>query len=436
MILLLFLYNLIFTLILGVGILPFYLYSLKNKRFREGFLERLGFYTPTLRLDQGSGKRIWVHAASLGEVWVARAIIEALLTLAPQLDIVLSTITSTGNRAAKDIFQGKVRVIYFPLDHPLCVRRALHQIQPRAFIGLETEIWPNFITQTRARKIPLLLAHGRISARSFRNYYRLKGLFAKLFSSFQIYSMIAEEGAERIQKLGADPSRIRVAGSAKLDGLFIRLEEEKKKISGTILLIPKDDLVWAAGSTRTGEEEIVLSVYQRLRKDFPGLILILAPRHLDRLEKVEELIKKQGLPYQLLSEIVSGKKERLNQIILVDTMGDLFGLYQWASVVFCGASLVPKGGQNPLEPAIWGKPVLYGPHMEDFKEATALLQDLQMGFMVHNEMELYTRIKDFLSHPQVMRSMEEKGNEMSNFRGAAVAHAQNIYEVLGQKGVL
>jgi 3-deoxy-D-manno-octulosonic-acid transferase len=242
--------------------------------------------------------------------------------------------------------------------------------------------------------------------------------------------MIGNQEAQRIQALGADPARITVSGSAKLDGLYLRLKEEDGAHRFENLNLGNRDLVWVAGSTRTGEEEILLEAYGHLIRSYPGLVLILVPRHLNRIRAIMRILAARGLKFELFSEIASAKASRSHPIVLVDRMGELFSLYRLADIVFCGASLVPKGGQNPLEPAAWGKVVLYGPHMEDFQEATGLLTNLGVGFIVEDGKELVTIMEKFLSDPIALKEMGKRGRELFQFKGAAMAHAKIIYEKL------
>lgn len=362
-------------------------------RLRGNWPQRLGLVP---RLDLGPRPRVWVHAVSVGEVQVAAALMEALGKTASHPAVWLTTATLAGLEAAQEMLPPGTPVLMFPLDAYASPGRALARLGPDLVIILETELWPNFIKASRRQGVKVMLANGRISPRSVAWYRRFRFLFREVLGYVDLMAMIQPEDRDRIISIGADPGRVQVAGSAKYDLLLARAEEGRAARLGRELGIAPDRPVLVAGSTRSGEEVLVLDVFERLRKEFPDLGLILAPRHVDRSDEVEALIRGRGL-----SLVRRGRNAAriatAPDVILVDVMGELFFLYGLATVAFCGASLVPLGGQNPLEPAVWGKPVLYGPFMEDFLDARQILEDAGAGRTVQNQDDFFQQARELLS---------------------------------------
>ena len=381
----LFLYN---TLIILSILLfsPVILYKLlTDKRYRTGLSERLG-NIPDAVIGAMSGQRpIWFHAASVGEVIASQKLLEGIRERFPDRKLLVSTFTPTGNKAAKEKLKAD-GVIFLPLDFPWAVNRAVNKVNPSALILMETELWPNLIRKAGSLQIPVVVVNGRISDRSYGKYWFISPLLQKVFESITLFLMQSEGDAQRIITLGAEPSRVTVTGNIKFD-----LKPADKAIGfmeswgGPVLL---------AGSTRTGEESPVLDVYKGLRDRYPALKLVLAPRHLDRVREVEGILKEKGLQFVRRSE-VSEKIE--SPILLLDTLGELASFYKYGTIVFIGGTLIPVGGHNPLEPALYGKPVLFGPHMENFRDIAQILIDSGGGVRVNDAEELMSWIERLLA---------------------------------------
>jgi 3-deoxy-D-manno-octulosonic-acid transferase len=424
------LYNILSGILFLVGFPFFILYNLAQGKYSDRLVERLGRYPQALRPDDSlpNARPIWIHAVSVGEVKAAAALTQKIKEQLPDVPILLSTTTPAGRETAEKLLGNKIPLIYYPLDFFLCVKRALKFFRPRAFIALETELWPNFLFQAHKSGSKLILVNGRISERSFKRYSKIRWLLGPLLKKFRVLMVRHPDDAGNFISLGAGPDQVRVLGNIKYDGLVNQAQGALKISLRQRLHLNGEGPVIVAGSTRGGEEVILLSVYKRLKDSFPGLILILAPRHINRCPELETLLQRQGVAYQLYSQIRGQRKEA---VILIDRIGDLFALYSLATLVFCGASLVPKGGQNILEPVAWGKPVFYGPYMEDFKDARDLLEKAGAGIQVADEIELYERMHYLLGHPEEGAEKGEAGRQaLKSQTGLTQTAAERIAEII------
>jgi 3-deoxy-D-manno-octulosonic-acid transferase len=358
-------YNVLATVLLLIG-LPFSpLLYLFGKRYRMGLGERLGFYGRGVRGAVKGSRPVWIHAASVGEILAATGLVEQIKKRFPSRPIVISAFTSTGYEMARRTFT-RDAVIFFPLDHPWVVKRALLTFDPSLVVFLETEIWPNMLRSAHRRGVPTLLLSGRLSVRSFQKYALLSWFFRDVLRNFTFMGMQTEDDAIRAQRLGADPLRLAVTGNVKLagsangpepDGEVSDCPDVKKNAGGRRLLV--------AGSSHRGEEEILLEVYRRLKPCFPDLKMVLAPRHPQRFAEVERLLKASGLAFEKKSQ-VNGQNFLLPDLFLLDTLGELPKFYAAGDIAFVGGSLVDVGGHNLLEPARLRRPILFGPYMANF----------------------------------------------------------------------
>jgi 3-deoxy-D-manno-octulosonic-acid transferase len=412
------------------GLPPFWLYTRLTGRFRKGLKERLGF-VPLQGLRAGHpSRRIWVHAASLGEVRVARSITNHLEKLIPDCEVILSTSTDHGHDLACELFD-RESVLYAPFDFLPSVRKTLSAVNPEVMVFLETEIWPAWITETHRRGIPCALIHGRISKRSIRKYLTFRPLFRDVLNHMATFSMITEQDARRIKDMGADPKRVEVNGNAKHDLLTSQIDPAIEARMQKLLGLKPSQPVFVGGSTREGEEEILLNVYKRLSKEFPEALLVIAPRHIMRTSSVENLVRQQGLEVQLWTDLVRHGVKRTAPVVIVDTFGDLFKIYSVGTIIFCGASLVPLGGQNPLEPAVWGKMVFYGSSMEDFQDARRILEQERAGVEVKDSEAFAERALFFLNHQEELQEAGRRAKEaVLHSQGASKRHAEVIARLM------
>ena len=291
--------------------------------------------------------RCWIHAVSVGEAAAAAPLVRGIRGRWPALGIVVTTVTPTGARIVAGELGRVATHRYFPIDLPGPVRRALGAVRPRFFVGMETELWPNFLRALASRGVPSMIANGRISDRSFKRYRLVRPLVARMLARITVFAMQSEEDARRIIALGAPAERVVVTGNLKTDLVPAPSSTDWEALLG----LGPDDLLWIAGSTHRGEEAAVLDVFERLRPQFPALRLVLAPRHPERAAEVERLIAERGLRPIRRTALGPGGAARGAAVIL-DTVGELADLYRLAAVVFVGGSLVPAGGHNMLEPAL------------------------------------------------------------------------------------
>jgi 3-deoxy-D-manno-octulosonic-acid transferase len=408
----------------------FFFYSLCTGRYREGLGQRFGFLK-VARQKKGNGLTIWLHGASVGEVLLARILIKELVKILPQAGFVLSTMTEQGMEVARKPALEKVRCIYAPLDLVGMVGRSIQKIRPSLYICLETELWPAFLFEAKRAGIKLVLLNGRLSERSFKRYQLVKSFMAKILSCFSMISVVRLSDAKRYMNLGAEPEKVRVLGNAKYDQDMENLVlESEEQYRAWLNLYPGQPLL-VAGSTHTGEEEMLLAVFQDLKKatGMQDLIWVVAPRHLQRLNEVEGLLKQKHVPFERLSTVKDA--ERKTDTILVDSMGDLAGLYSIASYIFCGGSFVERGGHNIMEAAILGKPVFYGPSMKDFSDAAELLESGGGGFPVSSPEALTESILYFMEHPEEYDTASRRAREIAaTQQGAARKQALLVKEVL------
>jgi len=318
--------------------------------------EKLG--NPQITLKAHAGKTLWVHAVSVGEALAAATFIHEYLKSRPDDRIIVSTITDTGRAVASERLRGLAQVIYLPFDLPWPVSKVIDHIRPDALVIMETELWPNLIRTVKLNRIPVCLLNGRISEKSYGNYMRVKWIFKPVLDMVDVFCVQNEVYAERLRELGVSSDKVNITGSFKFD---IKVKDEQLdwtlRLSGPVLI---------AGSTHKGEDEIVLDAYKRLLAEHPGLNLVIVPRHPRRFDDVWSLIEKDSVYCIRRTALAETDGEITGAVILLDTVGELSMLYRAADVVVMGGSFIPHGGQNPLEPAYWGKPVLCGPHMENF----------------------------------------------------------------------
>ncbi len=414
-------------------IFPFFLvYSLFTGQYREGLGQRLGF-VGAARRKPVPAMTIWLHGASVGEVLLAGILIKELEKILPEADFVLSTMTEQGMEIARKQAGEKVRCIYAPLDLAVIVDRAIRIVRPSLYVCLETELWPAFLLHASGTGVKLVLLNGRLSERSLQRYQLIKGFMAKILSCFSMIAVIQPADAKRYISLGAEPEKVRVLGNAKYDQDMESLEPAGEEQFRTQLNLPPGQPLLVAGSTHTGEEKMLLTVFQDLKKatGMKDLIWVVAPRHLQRLAEVENMLQKRQVPYQRWSEVKdSGRR---TDTILVDTMGDLPGFYAIASYVFCGGSLVERGGHNVMEAALRGKPVFYGPSMKDFSDAAELLESVGGGFQVNGPEVLTESILYFMEHPDEYETAGRRAREIAAAQqGAAAKQAQLVKEVLSR----
>ena len=420
-------YDIITRGVLLTALPPFWAYSRISGRYGDNLKERLGFLPDTFGEYLEGVPRIWVHAVSLGEVRAAEPIVNAIRRYLPSCTIMVSTITKHGRELAHGVFGKSIPVTYAPLDHSGMIRRCLTRARPDILLFLETEIWPVWLREAKKMGINTAIVNGRISLRSIRIYQKLRPFFKEVLKNVDAFSMIRKEDAQRIISMGADPDRVVINGNSKYDLLSDLTDPSFENEMRSILDIKNNDQVLIAGSTRSGEEAIIIKAYKRILKEFPKTILVIAPRHIGRTPAIELILKKNGFNYQLRSSLGGGITKRRSQVVILDTFGELFKVYSIATIVFCGASLVPLGGQNPMEPAVWGKPVMYGPSMEDFLDAKELLEGNKAGIEVSSAKSFAEKAIRLLSDRSLLDTYCRRSREaVLKNRNASEKHASVI----------
>jgi 3-deoxy-D-manno-octulosonic-acid transferase len=401
--------------------------ALLTGRYKRLVFQRSGFYP---KLYPPKKRRIWLHAVSVGEINVARSIINVLLETQPEIDIVLSTTTPKGYDLALKMNHPRLQCVYSPIDFIVSVRLAIHAIQPDILVLLETEIWPNWIYMTKAQNVPVIIVNGRISNKSVNRFQKFAPLVKFILQKIDAFSMISQDNAVRICLMGALPEKVNVSGNAKFDLLKQTYIPNLPAQLRYLLNIHADNFVFVAGSTRTGEEELIIATYKELCQKYSDALCIIAPRHIERCPSIEKRLKESQLEYNRYS-VCKNIQSRTAPVILVDTIGDLSGLYSIANVVFCGGSLVPQGGQNVLEPAVWGKPVLYGPYMEDFLWAKNVLESAGGGIMTATLEDLTHQVLEFAKHTDLAMTVGQKARRaVLELTGAAQKHVDIIIQTL------
>ena len=388
------------SIVLFIAILsPYFLYqALRYRKYIRNLPQRLGYLPLSFNFD--AEESIWIQAVSVGEVLTVRALLPQLRERYPRLRIFVSTTTMTGQNVARTNVQGVDGVFYFPLDLPFVVRRTLAVVKPRLFIMMETELWPNLLRECRRAGVKTVLVNGRISARSHPRYMLARRFFRRVLNDVDRCCMQSEESARRIIEIGAPRDRVTVTGSLKFDSLEIPGSVPDRGHNRVLryFRIPPERPVIIAASTLRGEEEPVLDAFQRIRATWGNALLIIAPRKPERFVEAERLAQQRGWRVARRNELPVDAEPRVDVVIL-DTIGELAQLYQIATLVFVGGSLADAGGHNILEPAVFGKPIVFGPHMHNFAEISRTFLENRGAVQVHSATGLETVLVDLLSDP-------------------------------------
>jgi 3-deoxy-D-manno-octulosonic-acid transferase len=388
----------ILTLLALVALSPFFLYqALRHNKYVGSLGQRLGHLPVSFNLD--GEESIWVHAVSVGEVMAARPLLADLRRCYPRLRLFLSTTTRAGQQLARRSVTDADDVFYFPFDWRFTVRRTLTLVNPRLFVMIETEIWPNLLRECRRRGVRTVLVNGRISQRSFPRYRLIRPFFRRVLADVDCLCVQGEEAVRRLTRLGADPSRITVTGSLKFDALETTpvVGRGRERVLRFFRMSPQR-AVLVAGSTLRGEEEAVIAAFNQLRTGGSNALLVLAARHPERFGEVERLCRAEGLSTVRRTDLPIDAEPHADAVVL-DTIGELADVYQIATVVFVGGSLVRAGGHNILEPAAVGKPIVVGPHMENFSEIAKVFLANDAAVQVRSDRELVTTILSLMGDP-------------------------------------
>ncbi len=386
----------IYDIVFFIFVILYLPYFIIKRKWHDGLLMRFGCFSENLKIRLSQRKNIWIHAVSVGEVLAVSGLVKELRKSFPGHRIVFSTTTKTGHALAAAKLSKDDVLIWSPLDFSFAVNAFVRCIKPELYIVAETEIWPNLWTALKKKNVSIVVVNGRISDGTFGRYKKIKFILNSIIKNVRFFCVQSQPDQERVKVLGAKPERVRVVGNVKFDGIpnLDKISDEKSLFgNGTSLFI--------AGSTHPGEEQIVLEVFERIRSKFPDLRLVIAPRHVERSQEIVNIIELKGLVPIKFSENNSGSLAQ-EYVIVVDTIGHLRGLYSLARIVFVGKSLVGKGGQNIIEPASFGKPVLVGPNTQNFRDVVDLFLKDNAIIQVHDEKEFFAKVDELLSNPKNM----------------------------------
>jgi len=455
---------------------PFWIYKvLTTEKYRKGFWEKLfpalSFqitkgqenYPPLQGEGQGGdglssgGLCLHIHAVSVGEVIAAVPLIKELKKRHPGIRLVLSTVTPTGNDVACKRLPEIDQIVYFPFDLPWSVRRFLKRTRPDLFIAVETELWPNFLRQVKLSGARTLIINGRISPHTFRGYSRIRPFMKRVLAYVDLFCMQSEEDARRIRAIGAPERAVQVTGNMKYDQGFIDIDKQVLKEKRELFGLEEGDKVIIAGSTHRGEDEMIVASYKACLKKEKGddentlpfkgrdrvgmglpsnekIRLIIVPRHPERANEIEEIIRTQGLESIKRTLLDNCGKDNMppNPVIIVDTIGELATLYSLATLVIIGGSFIPHGGQNPLEALYYKRPVIFGPHMFNFREIAEEILSCGTGIQVESGEELSRALRGLIHDIVQQREMGEKGYQIIVRNRGAVERNLAIVEKLLQ----
>ena len=381
---------------------------LTKKRCQRGLMPRLGLLP--VELQQLQKPIIWVHAVSLGEVTAVLPMLHAMKKRYPQWPLLVSTVTETGREMVIKQLGGIATHCYAPLDFPWAVSRYVRTLQPKLFILVESELWPNLLKSLHRHQVPICLVNGRISSRSFSRYVWVKGLMRRVLVCLDVALMQTVRDAERMRELGGDALAIHVTGNMKFDQVpdLSDARYSKGALRGALRL-GSEEVVLVAGSTHPKEEEILLAAYRTLIRSHPRVVLVMAPRHIERASILEQVIQEYGLKCvrrsQLASKPGSYAGEKGSRVILLDSRGELPFVYRLGYVGFVGGTLIPVGGHNLLEPAQWARPVMFGPYIDHCRDIAQRLLDEGGAIQIQNQDSLVTHMIRLIDYPSEAEKM-------------------------------
>jgi len=434
----------IYSLLFNLGFLlasPYYFFRLwRRGNWREGFGGRLGSYSSKVKQALTNRRVVWVHGVSVGEAGLASILVRALEDRLPHLKFVVSTTTTTGMGELRRRLPATVEKVYYPIDRRPWVRRAFAVLHPQAVVLVEAELWPNFLWQARRRRVPVILVNARISERSFRRYRLASFLFRDLFAGLAAVGAQSEADAQRLRRLGCQHDRVRALGSLKFDP---PPASEQRPLDVPRLLrhagMPEGALVLLAASTHEGEEALMAEVFRQLRRDIPDLYLVLVPRHFERSRSVGSQLDRRGVRWVYRSEVSYADEPRPGSAdcLLVNSTGELRHFFPHADVVFVGKSLLGQGGQNPIEPAAAGRAVVFGPHMQNFRDIVPRFLEAEAVVQVRDEEELRQQIGALLRDPARRSELGRRARAVVEAgRGVLDRTVEMVVDVLAERGLV
>ena len=407
---------------------------LATDKRRKTVLHRLGLMPLPKAISQNRSQKrgnrpIWIHALSVGEVLSAVPLIKELKTCFKHQDIVFSASTKTGFEIANKLFKKDVdSIFFFPFDLLFSVKYITGKIDPAIVIIVESDIWPNFLFEMKRRNVPVVLINARLSKRSFKRYKRFSIISKKLFLSFAKICAQSIEDAKRFMLLGIPSNMISTTGNIKFDQPYDPVSEKEIEILKQSMNIQQVKKILMAGSTHEGEESILIDAFSRIRKDFADTVLILVPRNPERARSILKLCKSSGFSSMLMKDFENIDKDEKFDVILVDVIGILKKLYAVADVAFVGGSLVDLGGHNPLEPAAFSKPIIFGQNMSNFAHISQMLISSGGAVFVHDAESIYNIVSDLLTDNQKAGEMGDMAFKVFNSNKGAVEKTLKVIE--------
>ena len=426
-----FLYNLAAILIVTIIIPIFVLRATRERGFIERIKQSFGFY-PQETIDKVAGKNaIWVHAASVGEIVATSPLVREFRKVFPDSPILVSVVTTGGYEMAHRIIKDADAIIYFPLDLPFLASRVVGRIRPRVFLPVETELWPNFLKKAKQLDVPVMMVNGRISDRSVKQYKYLFGMLREMIGTVKCFAMQSSIDADYIMRLGAPRELVTVTGNTKFDQAYTSVSAEERAALIEELGLSGASKIMIAGSTHRGEEELVLTAFKAVREKDPGVRLIIAPREVLRTIEVEHLCRKAGFTVTTRKELQKGDAARGEDIVILDTVGELGRVYGLGDVIYIGGSLIPHGGHNILEPAAHGKAIIVGNQMFNFKDIHALFRNRNAVVTVSSGEELTRETQRLFGDAAERARLEAETLAIINEnKGASEKSARILVEML------
>jgi len=398
-----FVYSIALLFILPLAVLRLFLLGFKNPDYRKNWYERLGFINPL-----SSKPIIWLHAVSVGETNAAAPLLNRLLHAYPDYQLLVTTVTPTGRQILKMHFDNDIDHLYFPYDIPWVVNRFLQKLKPAVVILMETEIWPNLCYQCNKENIPVLLINARLSKRSFKRYQLLKGFIKKTLNNISMIAAQTQNDANHFIKLGVNRTFIQITGNMKFETAIPSSVIENAEVVKRYFNMSRP--VWIAASTQEGEEELILEAHKKIVSYFPNAVLILAARHPERNIEIQKTCKANGF------NIVKWSEQKVfsdsDQVYLLDTLGKLQTYYAASQVAYVGGSLVDRGGQNMLEPAKLGLPILAGPSRYNFKKISEMLENTGALITVNSADDIVRELKTLFTDANLRHDLGEAARQM------------------------
>ncbi len=416
------LYSVILYLLIPFIILRLLVLSIRNPAYRKRIRERFGF----VKIQDSKSPVIWIHAVSVGEVNASKPLIEQMLQSYPQYQILVTTMTPTGAEAVRYQFDSKAVHFYIPYDLPDAVNRFIIRIKPALLVVMETEIWPNLFYACKKNNIPVVIANARMSEKSCNGYKRLAELTGKTLSNVSFVIAQGQSDANRFISLGLDENKIKVSGSIKFDIEIPDAIRERGALLRKGLFLNRP--VFIAASTHAGEEQFILSAFGKILNHHPDCLLIIAPRHPERADRIAELSEQSGFVTVRKSQgpVIDDRVV----VYLLDTLGELPEYYAASDLAFVGGSLIPHGGHNMLEPACLGIPVITGPYNHNFSDISAMLRNAGAAWIVGDIEQLVNHVNSLLADKELRDSAGGKGRKLIAENRGSIHRVMEILHLL------